>query len=183
MSTSTLKQSSNLNIIARSNTNTNLESDTESGQILKSDSYDSHSHFANRADSQKGDQKIGGEINEHFGGEIDVLSDSLDVSTMAEIAQKVYNLKKINPKDFVMSHLRSIIDCIDSQLLELLFLRMSCSKMVGAYKKTKNLPIFDPKREIILVDKVLKISHNKLNPDFVKSLYDLILEESKRLQK
>ena len=79
--------------------------------------------------------------------------------------------------------LRKNIDKIDRQLLESLFKRFVLVEKIYLIKKKKNIPVFDPSREQKLYQRIAKNSLNLgLNKDFTKKIFDLILEESKRLQ-
>ncbi len=78
---------------------------------------------------------------------------------------------------FSLDNLRAEISKIDQEILSLLSERMNLSKKVAEYKKEKNLPIFDPKRENEL------LTRYQASVDFdVSSIYRAIMEESKRIQ-
>jgi len=77
--------------------------------------------------------------------------------------------------------LRKKVDELDYELLDVLKRRLMVSKEIGKFKRKNGLMIRDRKREKeILVDKIEKSS---LSGEFVKKLFKLILNESRRIQK
>ncbi len=80
--------------------------------------------------------------------------------------------------------LRKKINRVDAQLIKLLAQRFAIAKKIGDLKKKHSLTITDAARE-----KELAKFHTSLEKTyglsqmFTKSLWKLILEESKRLQK
>ena len=80
-----------------------------------------------------------------------------------------------------LDSLRNKVDEIDSQLFNLLEERFKVSKLIGIYKKERGLKIEDKDRENDLMDKRKKLSN--LPEDFVNKLFELILYESKKIQR
>lgn len=79
-----------------------------------------------------------------------------------------------------LSEIRSDIDRIDSEIIELFKKRMDCAKEVGIYKKSQNTPVLNQDRENDILDAVEKKggeygSHARL-------LYSNIMELSRALQ-
>lgn len=79
-----------------------------------------------------------------------------------------------------LSEIRSDIDRIDSEIIELFKKRMDCAKEVGIYKKSQNTPVLNQDRENDILDAVEKNggeygSHARL-------LYSNIMELSRALQ-
>lgn len=79
--------------------------------------------------------------------------------------------------------LRKQIDSADQKLISILSKRMYVSKKVGLLKKKTKSNVLDSKREKIVLDKISRMSKNKLSSKFAINIYKLILAESKRLQK
>lgn len=83
-----------------------------------------------------------------------------------------------------LGELRSIINALDEAIIRTIADRMIVSRTVGAVKKLYGLKISDPKRE-----KELKALHKKLAAKHkithktLEKIFDLIMEESKRIQK
>jgi chorismate mutase len=80
-----------------------------------------------------------------------------------------------------LNNLRNKVDKLDHELLGIIKKRLLVSKYIGDYKKKNNFKIRDRKREKeILQDKLEKSS---LDGKFIKKLFKLILNESRRIQK
>lgn len=109
------------------------------------------------------------------------LSDSQQQLTPA-ILYYILSLLTVRNSEFGqggLGELRSRIDDIDSQLIELLSKRMGVSREVADVKKKRGIPVYQTKRYSELMDKreaqgVLC----GLNSDFVVKLFGLIHEES-----
>ena len=77
--------------------------------------------------------------------------------------------------------LQSKIDDINSKILNLIVQRNQIVKKIGEYKKQKNLPIYNPKREEEIHKKMRNAAERKnLNKKFVKKLFNLIIKQSRR---
>ena len=79
-----------------------------------------------------------------------------------------------------LEKLRSEINRIDNNLLDLLSNRMEISVKVGEYKKKNNMQVFDSSREKELVERL--INYNNIDNDLVKDLWNIIMKYSKKLQ-
>lgn len=73
---------------------------------------------------------------------------------------------------------RKEIDKIDDSIIELLEQRFNLVVEIGQYKKEKNLPVFDAKRESAIKQKFT----TKKYQDSLSNIYDTILKESKTIQ-
>ncbi|MCK5221929.1 MAG: chorismate mutase [Candidatus Aminicenantes bacterium] len=74
--------------------------------------------------------------------------------------------------------LRKEIDQIDEEVVKLLIKRMDVSKAIGKSKEK----ITDKSREMTVIINALNTSEEKLDPTFLRELYELIIAESKRIQ-
>lgn len=82
-----------------------------------------------------------------------------------------------------LSQLRSQIDSIDEQLLELLAKRMRVSREIGVYKKEHNMPVLQSPRYSELLEKRASMGKTMdLSTEFVKEILKEIHEESVRQQ-
>lgn len=79
-----------------------------------------------------------------------------------------------------MDKLRKQIDEIDSQIIKLLEARFSITAQVGEYKKAHHLPIYDQKREQLILNKISDKINNDLQ--YILPIYQEILKESKKQQ-
>ena len=85
-----------------------------------------------------------------------------------------------------LDNLRVKINSIDNELIKLLNDRMNISIEIGNYKKSKNMKVFDKEREESLVNKLIEINNKtidkKIDEEFIKDLWDKIMNFSKNLQ-
>lgn len=75
--------------------------------------------------------------------------------------------------------LRSKINDLDKELINVLSKRCNVSRKIGDYKKEKNITIFQKTRWSNLLNEILKESKNlNLNESFIKKIFELIHKES-----
>ncbi len=117
------------------------------------------------------------------------LSDKEQQLTPADLAKLLDRLvirqQGSNNKEFAnqLEYLRSRIDAIDTELLETLSSRMEIVKQIGQYKKENNVMALQINRWSELMDKRVSLGENlNLNKTFVKILFQLIHEDSVRMQ-
>ncbi len=83
-----------------------------------------------------------------------------------------------------MQNLRSKINQIDSEIINLLSQRMEVSELIAHHKKEHDLTLLQPEREKEVIDKlIIQAEQHKLDKNLVIKLYHLIIEESKNIQK
>ena len=80
-----------------------------------------------------------------------------------------------------INELRQQIDSIDRQIVDLYCKRMDVARAVGKYKQENNLPVLDSERERNLLNKVAELA-GKENEQGIRALYQVLLEQSRRLQ-
>jgi chorismate mutase/prephenate dehydratase len=81
-----------------------------------------------------------------------------------------------------MEEFRSRIDKLDNQIMELLIDRLNVVKEIGEYKKENNIPVYDKSREDKIYQKIedyFLLDGHRL---FLKSIYNKIMEETKKVQ-
>lgn len=82
-----------------------------------------------------------------------------------------------------LAELRKEIDEVNNSLIDTLTKRKAIVLSIAKIKKENNIAVFDKKREQDLLVKIQEISAKKgLNPEFVKKVFELILENSKEEQ-
>lgn len=86
-----------------------------------------------------------------------------------------------------IKELRQEIDLIDKQMKVLFFKRMETAHQIGEYKKENNLPIFDPKREEEIINKIkedndIDSSLLPLYIEFVKSIMNISKDYQKTVK-
>ncbi|MFO7710922.1 MAG: chorismate mutase [Candidatus Woesearchaeota archaeon] len=82
-----------------------------------------------------------------------------------------------------LDSIREEIESIDDDILRLLAKRMELAPVIGKYKKENGLAITQPEREKSLV--AMHVKQGKelgLEPEFVKELYKLIMQEMRKKQ-
>lgn len=78
---------------------------------------------------------------------------------------------------------RKEIDKIDDNIMELLGRRFRLAILAGKEKSAKGKPILDDKREAGIIERMLlRGSALNLNAEFIRNLFRIILNESKRIQ-
>lgn len=82
-----------------------------------------------------------------------------------------------------LNEIRANIDSIDKQLLELLNQRASLSKEVGIIKVQDKSPVFKPRRESRLLDKLVSENPGPLPENHLRSIWREILSSSRALQR
>ena len=79
---------------------------------------------------------------------------------------------------------RNKIDEIDNKIVELFKERMKIIKDVALFKKANNLPIFDPQREMQMLNKRLEeFDDNDPIKKYYKTILESFLQVSKLYQK
>ncbi len=79
--------------------------------------------------------------------------------------------------------LRSQIDAIDSQLIELLNKRADLVHEIGVIKRKDNSPIYVPEREEQLLRSLIRRSTGRLTPASIRAIYREIMSASLALEK
>lgn len=103
----------------------------------------------------------------------------------AMLDKLVIRYEKANNSDFEnqLDVLRNRIDATDSELLEMLASRVKIVKEIGQYKKDHNVTALQINRWTQLMENRVKLGQNMgLNETFVKILFQLIHEDSVRMQ-
>ena len=81
-----------------------------------------------------------------------------------------------------IEHWRKEIDEVDLELLRLLNVRARLALKVGALKKAKALPIPDPDRERLVLQRLQELNSGPLDQLAVDKLFRRIIRESKRIE-
>lgn len=117
------------------------------------------------------------------------LSDAAQQLTPADLGKLLDKLvirhESADNPDFEnrLDMLRSRIDAIDSELLELLASRVEIVKEIGTYKKQNNVTALQMNRWVKLMEHRVNLGKKmNLNETFVKILFQLIHEDSVRMQ-
>ena len=79
--------------------------------------------------------------------------------------------------------IRKEIDLIDNQLLKLFNERAIWAIELGQIKKEKMLDIYDPERELDIIEMMLKQNSGPLDEKAVRGLFQRLIDESRRVEK
>ncbi len=86
-------------------------------------------------------------------------------------------------KKMELKEIREQITEFDNQIILLLSQRLSLVPSLISYKKKFNLSIFQPEREKQLHSRYWKKAiENHINPELVRQIFELIIEETRKLQ-
>ena len=92
-------------------------------------------------------------------------------------------IREANTTTESLSELRSQIDKLDDQLLELLSRRMRVSRDIGQYKKEHNMPVLQTQRyEELLARRAGQAGQMGMDREFMRTVLQAIHEESIRQQ-
>ena len=80
-----------------------------------------------------------------------------------------------------MDELRSRIDEIDTEMVELYKKRLDIADQIGAYKREKGLPIYDSERERRLLNKVGEQAGDR-HENGVRAMFGLLMDQSRTQQ-
>ena len=82
---------------------------------------------------------------------------------------------------FAIDRHRGHIDAIDREIVALLNKRAIESLSVRALKASKQMDVFDPKREEEIFDSLVQCNRGPFSDDGLKAIYALILKLSKEI--
>jgi chorismate mutase/prephenate dehydratase len=83
-----------------------------------------------------------------------------------------------------LDHLRTSIDDIDQQIIELLAERRTFAKEIATAKLQHGLPLYDQQRERdLLADRIAIAGSHRLDPGLVSRVWEQILDDSLRIQR
>jgi chorismate mutase len=87
------------------------------------------------------------------------------------------------PSSGTLADHRHRLDEIDGALLELLGRRIDIGRRVAEYKRDNDVPVMQPSRVQQVLDRVAAdAAGHHLDPEFVRSLYRLIIDEMCRVE-
>ena len=81
-----------------------------------------------------------------------------------------------------IEHWRKEIDEIDTELLRLLNVRAGLALKVGALKKEADLPLCDPVRERVVLERLGNLNEGPLDQRAIERLFRRIIWESRRIE-
>lgn len=82
-----------------------------------------------------------------------------------------------------IEEIRLKINELDEQLLQIFNQRASLALQIGVLKKEKNIPIYDPKREKLIFERVQLNNPGPLDNEAIVRLFERVIDESRRLER
>lgn len=78
---------------------------------------------------------------------------------------------------------RKKIDETDSQILSLLNKRAEFAIEIGKIKRFMKIPIYNPERELIIINRLVSLNTGPLDESGVRKLFERIIDESRRIER
>ncbi|SRR5258705_1433198 len=78
---------------------------------------------------------------------------------------------------------RKKIDEIDRQLVEILNQRAQAAQEIGRLKRQKNMPVYEPDRERIVLEQVRQQNNGPLEHKHLVQIYERIMDVMRNVQK
>jgi chorismate mutase len=102
-------------------------------------------------------------------------------------AGAVENRKKVRTfvtviEDPEIDWLRKEIDELDGQILRLIQKRLEHVLRVGDRKRERGLPVYDPKREQLLIERLLTNATEPLDAPLVREVFGALVRECRRIE-
>jgi chorismate mutase-like protein len=82
-----------------------------------------------------------------------------------------------------ISDWRNKIDVLDEQIVRLINERAAAAQAIGRLKQGADLPVYEPKREEIVFERVRKANQGPLTDAEVVNIYERIIDVMRTLQK
>lgn len=82
----------------------------------------------------------------------------------------------------ILSELREQIHLVDIELVQLLKKRMQLAIQIGEQKIIENLPIVDQNQENHVLDEIILLAHDPIEPEQLKTIFTTIIQISRDLQ-
>ncbi|TYP00351.1 chorismate mutase [Geothermobacter ehrlichii] len=79
--------------------------------------------------------------------------------------------------------IREEIDRLDSELLRIFNRRAQLALDIGALKKERGLPIYDPDREKRILERVQQDNPGPLSNEAIVRLFERVIDESRSLER
>jgi chorismate mutase len=77
---------------------------------------------------------------------------------------------------------RQQIDALDVRILALLNERAGIVEQIGHIKQSAEMPIYEPRREDLVINNVTSHNGGPLSPDAVKRVFERIIDEMRKVQ-
>jgi chorismate mutase len=81
-----------------------------------------------------------------------------------------------------LEQLREAIDTVDAEILRLAVRRVEYVLRIAEFKRARQMPIYDPTRERAVIERLLTLAPQGVDPQFVRRIFERIIDESRRLE-
>lgn len=81
-----------------------------------------------------------------------------------------------------LDQLRRAIDAVDLQILKLLHERVRLVMAVGEYKRERDMPVYDPERERVLLERLCRAAEPPLDAETIRRIFERLVDESRRIE-
>lgn len=81
-----------------------------------------------------------------------------------------------------LDQLREAIDTVDAEILRLVAARVELVLSIAEFKRTRQMPVYDPDRERAVIDRLIGLAPTNLDPQLVRSIFERIIDESRRVE-
>ena len=78
---------------------------------------------------------------------------------------------------------RACIDALDRTIIRLMNERAVCAKIIGQIKKNNGIPVYDPRREELVLKNVQRHNEGPLPNEAVRRLFERIIDETRSLER
>ncbi|MDT8420811.1 MAG: chorismate mutase [Desulfuromonadales bacterium] len=82
-----------------------------------------------------------------------------------------------------IDEIRLRINQLDEQLLQIFNERAALALEIGAIKKQLNIPIYDPKREKLIFERMQQNNPGPLDNGAIVRMFERVIDESRRLER
>lgn len=82
-----------------------------------------------------------------------------------------------------IDEIRLKINQLDAQLLQIFNERAALALEIGELKKQLDLPIYDPKREKLIFERMKKENPGPLDDGAIVRMFERVIDESRRLER
>ena len=82
-----------------------------------------------------------------------------------------------------IDEIRLKINQLDTELLQIFNQRAALALKIGEIKKELNLPIYDPRREKLIFERMKKLNEGPLDDAAITRLFERVIDESRSLER
>ena len=108
------------------------------------------------------------------------------LDTVQKMLSPLANGLPLLPEEPTMDDLepwRICIDALDRAIIRLMNERVTCANVIGSIKKRSDVPVYDPKREKLVLKNVQKHNTGPLSDEAVRRLFERIIDETRAVER